>query len=406
MLPGPNLADHLRDRLGVGGSLALFYGCFFVVLGVSMPYLYPWMQSRGLTVADIAMIASISPLMRSLCGPLFGFLADKHAAHRGVLVASSVAYCGAWLFMAQFNGFWTAILAQALIAASGAAMMPLIETLTVAGVKSKGIDYGRVRLWGSITFMLGSLIAGWLVDWRGLGLVIWLLVGGACLTVASAVLLPKPSSNVDSPVGGRAPIRVADALALVRQPSFLLFLAATGCIQSAHAALYVFGTLHWQSLGYSNGWCGALWAISVLAEILLFWRANTYARHLGPLLLLGVGTGASVFRWALMGFDPPLLLLIGLQALHGLTYAASHLGAIQFMARAVPPEQAGTAQSVYALVTGGVGMVVATNLAGNTYLAYGGGTYWAMAIVASVGALALLALARRWDGNLVRPATG
>ena len=96
-----------------------------------------------------------------------------------------------------------------------------------------------------------------------------------------------------------------------------------------------------------------------------------------------------------MGFDPPLALLVPLQILHGLTFGATHLGAIHFMARAVPEGQAGTAQALYASVTGGLAMGGAILLAGPLYAEFGGRAYWAMAVLAAVGLFASLALRPR-----------
>ena len=102
--------------------------------------------------------------------------------------------------------------------------------------------------------------------------------------------------------------------------------------------------------------------------------------------LIVLGCAAAVVRWLLMGFDPPLALLVLLQISHSLTYTASHIGAIHFMSRLVPDQQAGTAQALYASVTGGIGLGAAMLIAGPLYASYGGRAYWAMAIMAADGA--------------------
>ena len=118
-----------------------------------MPYLNPWLASRGLSIAEIAIIASVPPLVRIVAGPVIGFLADRRQAHRTYLVRLSWfrprpgSRVGASLDILEF------LVAQMLIAVTGAALMPLAETMAVAGVRSHGVDYGRVRLWGSVTFL-------------------------------------------------------------------------------------------------------------------------------------------------------------------------------------------------------------------------------------------------------------
>src|SRR5262249_59788416 len=92
-----------------------------------------------------------------------------------------------------------------------------------------------------------------------------------------------------------------------------------------------------------------------------------------------------VLRWLIMGFDPALFVLLPLQMLHALTFGATHIGAIHFIGRFVPDAQAGTAQALYASITGGIATGGVTLMAGPVYAAYAGRVYWAMALVAAAG---------------------
>ncbi len=140
---------------------------------------------------------------------------------------------------------------------------------------------------------------------------------------------------------------------LLRSRLFVVFLLAIGCVHGAHATFYTFGALHWQSQGLSAAWVGALWAIGVTAEVLLFAFSAPLVRRFSPVELIVAGAAASVLRWSVMAFNPPLALLVPLQTLHALTYGAAHLGAILFITRAVPQPGMGSAQSFYAVVAAG-----------------------------------------------------
>jgi PPP family 3-phenylpropionic acid transporter len=223
---------------------------------------------------------------------------------------------------------------------------------------------------------------------------IWLIVAGAVLTTAAAHSLQRAEALGPAEAPATKRLEPASALGLLRSRAFLLFLLATGAVQAAHAVLYTFGTLHWRALGHSTQWCGALWAISIVAEVALFTYSAAAVKRAGALGLVALGAGASIMRWLVMGFDPPLALLVPLQVLHGLTYGAAHLGAIHYMARAVPDMQAGTAQALYAAVTGGIGMGGAMLLAGPLYASYAGRAYWAMAAFGTVSLLANIVLMR------------
>ena len=180
----------------------------------------------------------------------------------------------------------------------------------------------------------------------------------------------------------------------MRSRLFVTFLVAAGAVQAAHAAFYTFGTLHWVAQGLSSGWSGALWGIGVAVEIGLMAFSGALVRRIGAAELIALGAVASVLRWLAMGFDPPLAALVVLQALHGLTYGATHIGAFYFMTQSVPGQQAGTAQALYAAIAAGIAMGAAMLLSGQLYAAYGGRAYWAMAAIAAVGLAASLALRR------------
>jgi PPP family 3-phenylpropionic acid transporter len=267
----------------------------------------------------------------------------------------------------------------------------------MSGVRAAGLDYGRMRLWGSLSFIAASFAGGWVLERLGSGSAIWLIVAGAALTTMAAHGLEPPIGLGRLKAATSPPrLELAGALGLLGSRTFLLFLLAAGAVQAAHAVLYTFGTLHWRALGLTTAWCGALWAISIAVEVGLFAYSRAVVARIGALELVALGSGAAVLRWLLMGLDPPLALLVPLQMLHGVTYGAAHLGAIHFMARAVPESQAGTAQALYASVTGGIGMGGAMLVAGPLYAGFGGRAYWAMALLGAVALAASLGLMRTW----------
>jgi MFS transporter, PPP family, 3-phenylpropionic acid transporter len=277
--------------------------------------------------------------------------------------------------------------------------------VAMTGVRAAGLDYGRMRLWGSLSFIAASFAGGWVVDRLGAMSAIWLVVAGGVLTVMAAHGLARPVGLGRLKAATTPPrIKLADAAGLLRSPAFLIFLLAAGSVQAAHAVFYTFGTLHWAAQGFSNAWAGTLWAIGVAVEIALLAFSGAVARRIGPVELIVLGGATAVLRWIAMGFDPPLALLIPLQVLHGVTFGGTHIGAIYFMAKAVPENHNGTAQALYASVTAGVAMGGAMLLAGQLYAAYGGQAYWAMAVLAAVGLGAgLLLLRLSHTGAVVQP---
>jgi MFS transporter, PPP family, 3-phenylpropionic acid transporter len=384
-------------NFGFAPRVACLYGAMFIVYGAQLPYFPVWLDWRGLSSAEIALITSAPLVLRLIATPLISLLADRWGERRRIILL--LAWCGLaiGLWTTAADRFWPILIAQILFAVLWASIMPLTEAVAMAGVKSEGANYGRMRLWGSIGFMAANLAGGWLVDRHGPGAAMALIMFGLAATVAAAHLLPAIAIDPSAPQQptAKAPFDWSDAIALLKSPVVVLFLISAGAAQSAHAVLYVFGTLHWRSQGISTGWCGLLWAIGIVAEIALFAAPTEWLRKVGAVSLMAIGAAGAIVRWIAMGFDPSLGLLIPLQILHGATYGASHLGAMHLIGRIVPERQSGVGQALYATLSGSLAMAGAMQIAAPLYAAYGGRAYWAMAAFGAVALAAILVLAHK-----------
>lgn len=403
---------------GYGIRVSVFFAALFLIYGVHLPYLPLWLEWRGLSPSEIGIVTSAPFFLRLIATPSLAYVADRNANHaRMILVLSWLALASA-LLLSQMSGFWSILLSALVLAIAVYTIMPMTETVAIGGVRL-GLDYGRMRLWGSLTFIAASFAGGAAVDWAGSGVGIWLIALGCAVTVAAAYFLPSAGDVADrrrrhaaraetstlepplSPVSPRRGIDRATVLRLARHPVFIMFLVAIGTVQAAHATFYTFGAIHWRAGGMSSAWIGTLWAIGVITEVSLFAVSGRVVASMGPVGLMLIGAIAAVTRWAAMSVDPPLGWLVPLQILHGLTYGASHLGAIHFISRAVPEAAGGTAQAFYATLASGVLQGAATLLSGVLYASFGGGAYLAMALLAAIGLAAGLILARTWRGGLL-----
>src|SRR5262249_8511715 len=192
------------------------------------------------------------------------------------------------------------------------------------------------------TFILASLASGVVLASSRGDEVLLLVVGASFLVLLACLAVP----DIDAPTIGvnqRAGMR-----AVARDMRFWVFVLTASALQASHQVYYGFGTLHWRSLGLSDLTIGLLWAEGVLAEILLFWHGRHFVARAGPLGLMMLGGGAGILRWSLAGLVSWLPGIAALQLLHALTFGASHLGAMHFLSRTVPPSAAASAQSLYA----------------------------------------------------------
>jgi MFS transporter, PPP family, 3-phenylpropionic acid transporter len=237
------------------------------------------------------------------------------------------------------------------------------------------LSYGPVRLWGSVAFMAANLGGGLLLAHLMPANLIWPIV--ACYAAVAVSALTLAPLREPSPAGarGRSGAR--------RDSAFVAIVAAVSLTQASHAVYYGFSTLAWSAQGLSGGAIGALWALGVAAEIVLFAFAARLSA-LAPTRLIALGAAGAVLRWAAMAFDPPAVLLPALQLLHALSFGATHLGTMAYLAGAAGEGSRAAAQGDVAAASG-IAIALATALAGWLYQSYGGAAYGAMAAMAIVG---------------------
>ncbi len=399
--PMVEVLARFRD-MPLAWRLAFLYAALFLVVGCYLPYMPVWLHWRRLDEDAIALLLATPLFARTLFTPAISFAADWLGARRAVLIVLAWGSLLSFVLLWAAGSFSQMLLATLLLAANWTTIMPLIETVAVSGIRGAGLDYGRVRLWGSGSFIVASFGCGLIVGVAGAGSVLPLLIGGSLLMVLGVYLVPREIADSAGPKTSTfRRISFADAVKLAHSPSFLLFLLAAAAIQSSHALYYAFGTIHWRAQGFADGTIGALWALGVVAEIGLFAVSARVLASLGAARLLVAAGAAAALRWGLMAFDPPLWATALLQCLHGMSFGAAHLAAIYFLSQAVPEDRGATAQGIYAAVVAGLVLGLVTVACGPLYQHLGGEAYAVMVVLALIGAASALLLLRRWHGERV-----
>jgi PPP family 3-phenylpropionic acid transporter len=363
-------------------AFAGFYGAVFLALGIYMPFWPLWLGHRGLDAASIGLVLALAAWIRVAVLPLLGFLSDRLGRPKAALVGLALGAVALFLAFPAASGLAALAAVQVAFALAFHALVPLGESRAMAAATEGRLDYGRTRLWGSLTYIAGSLGAGLLVSGRSPDLVYWLVLAALVATLGASAVLPAPARRAGQ-AGSR--VRAGDVARLLRDRGFLLFLAAAGLLQGSHAVYYGFSALHWRAAGYSEAAVGWLWAVGVGAEVLLFLRSAPLVARLGPGGLLALAAGGGILRWVTLALTSDPAILTAAQSLHALTFGAAHLGAMHVVARSAPPGLAASAQALYAAISGGLIMGAAMILAGRLYQAQGAGAFLAMAAMSLCG---------------------
>ena len=385
----------------VAVRLAWVYGTIFFIVGLQTAYLPAWLLARGMTEAGIGIILSIPMLVRVVTTPLITFGADRFQRQRQTMVVLAWGVLASVTALAFAHSFIAILLAMICVATFWTTVMPMTEALTMRGVRALGLEYGHIRLWGSLTFIAASLVGGWVLGRFGAEPVVPMMIAAAvALVLASHVILraPFPTHQDEREAGAAKRIEFRDVVALLTDNRFLFLFVASGVAQATHAVYYAFGTIHWQSIGMPTTLIGVLWAIGVIAEIALFLIAGRVLRWVGSAQLICLGAIAGMVRWGITSFDPSFGVLCGVQVLHGLTFGATHLGAVHLIADLAGDDRAATAQGLHSTFAAGIFMAAAIAASGPLYRSLNGGAYLAMmglSLVAAIAAVLLIVSLKR-----------
>ncbi|MFO1162566.1 MAG: MFS transporter [Reyranellaceae bacterium] len=382
--------------LRTGIRLSGYGVAYFFAAGAFMSFWPVWLRDRGISDAEIGTLFMSRQLVGIGAMLTIGWIAHRIGNVRGVILvlagSATILLTGY-----QFATTFFAILAVTLVwGGVWAPTLALYDGILVNETRARGIDYGRLRAWGSAAFILGTVTCGAAVDRNGPAWILYVSFVGIVLLVPLALWLPADRRERDQ--REHAPFGITD---LLTSRPFLLFMLAAGCCQASHAVLYSFGTLTWRAAGIDDVTISLLWGLSVAVEILLMLASPWLLKRLGVCGLLGLALGCAMVRWLGMALTTELPALVALQALHAGTFAACHLGAMAFIQRALPPAGVALGQSVYYALGTGATQAVIFQLAGFLYGEYGQRAFLGMFVVAAVGMAALLVLARIWKETLV-----
>lgn len=375
-----------RGDAGVAVRLAALSAAAFAGVGVQAPFLPVWLEGRGLDATTIGVIIALPICVRMLASAPLVALADRGVSARGLLVAAHLVLGLAFGLLFLAPGPWSIALVVALAALAQSPIVPATDLVLTDQVRERPrLDYGRLRVFGSLAFLATSVGMGYVLEVAPLDAVVVALVLSGTAGAAIALATPPLTQERASPERTPAPARLPRAL--------LLVIAAAGLVQASHAGVYAFGSIHWKSLGFSGSTVGYLWAIGVVTEIVLFVFVGRSVGRSSGLVLIALGAGAAMVRFVGLALEPGPLATFALQSLHGLTFGATHLGAMAALTALAPAGARGRAQGVLAAVQA-LGMAGAMTLGGVIYDAAGGLVFLAMAPLGAAG-LALVGVAAR-----------
>ncbi|MDP1730119.1 MAG: MFS transporter [Devosia sp.] len=345
--------------LGISPELraGIFHFTVFGSTGVASVYFGIWLSNRGISPDEIGIINAVPVLVLLCINLLVGRLADKASDWRQMIIILSLIAGAVPVGLYLVNGFWGILLVWTLCVVPAYSLVPVVDAATLRMTQRRGSDFGIVRAWGTVGYMVTTALAGPVIAVFGEAAFVPLFVAWSLLRAALALQLPlfRAAAHEVPPIAVAAP--KARRLREILKPWFVLPLMGLGMHYSLHGVLSAFAALIWKEQGISEGLIGPLIAVAAAAEaVMMFvwtrlgWKVS--ARHMIIFAAL-----VAAFRWGAMAFNPPVLVLFFLQMLHAITFAVGYFGGIHFIANWTSEDIAAEAQGFSYVLQQGMGVI-------------------------------------------------
>ncbi len=364
--------------------LSAFYFAYFAYVGAVAPYFSLYLASLGLSAAQIGILLSLGSLTRVVGPNFWGWVADRTQRRARIvwftLALGATCFSG-FFFVTSFWGLFALLLATGFFSS---AAMPLTESLTLSHLRGDVSSYGSIRLWGSVGFIITVTLIGYALDVLPVASLLWMVLAAYALCGACAFTVPDAIAD-----GGHA--EPGPVWNILRRPEVAALLGACFLMSVAHGPLYAFYSLYLVGHGYTKAAVGWMWSVGVVAEIMVFMLMPALMRRHSLSLILRVCFAATALRFLMIGWGvDSVLVLLGAQLLHGLSFGAYHAAAVTAIHRWFQGAHQVRGQAIYLSVSFGAGGVSGSALSGLAWEGIGPAWTFSAAALAALAGYALL----------------
>jgi len=365
--------------------LSGFYFFYFAFVGAMAPFWGLYLKSLAFSALQIGVLMSLLQVMRIFAPNIWGHIADRTGKKVHIVqwaaLGSVLAFAGVFFG----SGFWWMFVVMAALSFFWSASLPLVEAMTLSHLGESIDAYGRIRLWGSIGFIVMVVGLGYALDYVPISWLPWAVLAVMLGIVAFARVIPE----ADSLPHASDHIPIWDVL---KRPEVASLLAACLLMAVAHGPYYTFYSIYLVDHGYAKSTVGWLWALGVLFEIGIFLIIPRIFARVTPRKLILASFALAVLRFLLIAWGVESAWVVwGAQTLHAFTFGTYHAAAVALIHAYFRGRHQARGQALYTSVSYGVGGTLGGLASGVTWETLG--PAWTFTLAAVSAALAWLVYA-------------
>jgi len=349
-----------KAPVSVKAILASQYFLYFGVMGIFLPYFNLYCYKLGFTGFQIGVLSASRSIVMVLSPLLFGALADRFHARKPIYLSCHFLSAAVWCFYLFTSDFLMMLIITVCYTVFYSPIISFLEAFTIDILGSRRKDYGSIRVWGTVAFIVMVFSLGKILDIYPIRIILPLILAGSAIHALFAIKIPDIK-----PINNKPFLREAGALLKKRQ--VIIFLLSAFLMLVSHGAYYGFFSIHLENIGYGRTFIGAAWAIASIAEILVMINSDRIFKRFSIDNVIILSFITAVARWlTLSSVKSPALILLS-QSLHALTYGAFHVSSILYIDSMTSGETKTLGQSLNNAVTYGLGLMAGYFVSGFIY---------------------------------------
>ncbi|MGU9977912.1 MAG: MFS transporter [Candidatus Oxydemutatoraceae bacterium WSBS_2016_MAG_OTU14] len=360
-------------------KLAFVYSLYFAVLGIYLPYWSLYLSDLNFNAEAIGQLTAAVLVSRIFVSYWWSWIGDRFLDRIYLIRCIAIVLPLSFAFSIYFDSYFALFIILLIFGIFFHGLLPQIEAVTLHSLGHKQQHYSTIRVWGAIGFIILVVAMSPLIEIYGTHILpVSITIGFLCVAIATFFI--KVRRTFATPQMSIKPF--------LKRPEILALLFICFLMQFSHGPYYAFFSIYLRENGYSDTWIGQIWALGVLAEIIVLLFMYRLIPRWGAPVLMGVAVFATVVRWVLLAYFPQNIgMLISVQLLHALTVGVYHAASIHlidfFFTRGVE----GRGQALFSTVSFGAGGTLGVFLSGALWEKIGGAQVFLIAGLASLIAL-------------------
>jgi PPP family 3-phenylpropionic acid transporter len=372
-----------RNSLVPYWRLSGFYFFYFASLGVLVPYWSLYLKSLGFNSLTIGSLVAILPATKLVAPYLWGWLADHTRRSMLIIRVASLLALISFSLVFVSQQLWWLTLAMLLFSFFWNATLPQFEAMTLNHLGNDTHHYSMIRLWGSLGFIVTVVLIGDLLQDKTADIIPLVVLITFVIISVTSFMVPE---KLNTPHADHSPI-----WQVIRQPRVLAFLVVCFLMLCSHGPYYTFYTIYLQEQGYSSHMIGVLWAVGVVAEVIIFLLMHRLLPAFGARKLLIITLLLTTLRWLFIGFFvSDLSMLFVAQLIHAFSFGVFHSVGISLVHEYFTGSHQGRGQALYSSTSYGAGVAVGSLVSGLVWDQWGASVLFVFASCCTLVALVIV----------------